>query len=402
MKFGRNVNWFNVLVIFPVIAIAVGLQFHENLQRMITGSLHHSNEETITTSQEDFKLAVQGYQRSITAVRNTNKELDSYNIAKTYYNYYTPSGNFLDTEGNIIFSPDMIVSEHTNTAYENYLFNKKKLLSYLYGNSKNTDYDYGYQYLMRTAPNYTNDSKEYTFGNDVTLSLDDFRQHQLYELFYLNGTYGGCVVQNLSDGKIRVFTTKFSGNSEQKDGMFALMPVIDPEKFLSGIENDYDGYLNEYLDLKQYTTTKTLLEDEEHFGAEKYCFLTDFDVIAESALEDDYRISPLHLNAITQSIFSGEKFVPTFLEFPVSEQPVSCTSEEMLSELQSLYTVRNYSDSYGVTMQVDTGMNNGYYYMTGVLQNENQESFAFTLYGTDALILKYEESIAIIFGKESE
>ena len=107
----------------------------------------------------------------------------------------------------------------------------------------------------------------------------------------------------------------------------------------------------------------------------------------------------MHLNSITQRIFSGEKAVPTFLENSVSET-IPCTSEELLTDLQGLYTVRNYSDKYGVSMEVLTGTNNGYYYMTGMLENKNQEQYAFTLYGSDALVLKYEESIAIIFGTE--
>jgi hypothetical protein len=398
MKSGNHANGFGNFIIIPVILGAIGLQFHESIQKFVSDRLHRQEETVMTESPENLKLRIQGYNRSVMAIRNTNKELDSYNISTTYYNYYTPSGNFLSPEGETIFSPDTIVAENTNTALGNYLYNKKKLLSYLFGNSKNTDYDYGYQYLMRTAENKDNDSKEYAFGEDVTLSLDDFRQHQLYELFYLNGTYGGCVVQDLSSGKIRVFTTKFSGNSEQKDGMFALMPVIAPDKIFSEID-DREGYLNEYLDLKQYRTTKSMIESEEHPHAEKYCFLTDFDIVEESAVQDDYRISPLHLNSITQRIFSGEKAVPTFLENSVSET-IPCTSEELLTDLQGLYTVRNYSDKYGVSMEVLTGTNNGYYYMTGMLENKNQEQYAFTLYGSDALVLKYEESIAIIFGTE--
>ena len=384
------------------ITVGLGLQFHEKLQHLVSGFLRLEEEEIVATVPEDLKLHIQGYDRAVTAIQNVNQELDSYNITTTYYNYYTPSGSFLSPNGEILFSPDTIVAEKTNTAYENYLYNQKKLLSYLFGNSKNTDYHYGYQNFMRTAPNQDNDSKEYVFGADVTLSLDDFRQHQLYELFYLNGTYGGCVVQNLTDGKIRVLTTKFSGNSEQKDGMFALMPVIDPQKFLSEINQDYGGYLHQYLDLQQYRSTKSPQNygEEEEFPAEKYCFLTDFDVVEESALEDDYRISPLHLNSMTQRIFSGQKSVPTFLEYPTNEA-VPCSSEEMLSDLQALYRVRDYSSEYGVTMKIREGTNNGYYYVTGVLENENGESYAFTLYGSDALVLKYEESIAIIFGNES-
>jgi len=344
-------------------------------------------------------IIMYGFQLSSAARNHIIQEMQSFNIEETPYNYYTMPGVFYDRYGEEIFSSSTTVPGDAQT--NSYTLTLRRLCSYLYGDSS-PETLHSYQYLTRVSENQSNDSMNFAEGNSLVLSLDTFRERQIYELFRINGIKGGCIVQDLETGVIEVMTaTSVTSAESSKSRLTQLEPCLNAEPLLYSLSFMGDGrVLRDYFDYRNLLTHVTVPETDTapaHQEA-RYCFLTDFDVIEEAAADSEISyVSPLHLNTITQRIFRKVKTIPT-LRKDISQESTTLEDDTILNSLQNLYENRPSEEDDADMLIFEYQPKKDFSYVTGIIHAVDGDK-AFTLYGRDAVICRFTDCISVIYGK---
>lgn len=263
------------------------------------------------------QAAVPFYSMNLTAHARENlaKEFLAYNVSYAPQTYYAQLGQILDADGALIYGTETLALSAPRESYE---FSQSRLGMYLFGDTESAaETIIGPEALMRTAEV---DSEDFITGASLQLSLRSDLERQIHRLFTDNGISGGCIMQDTATGRIEVMTatsisqdnlsgTELDALHLEKSGLTQLEPCIDPSAVLGfGLTDDQ---CTKYFDYKKLSSERVL---QDEFGTDQYIrryhYMTDFDLLDESA---DGRISPLHANAVTQAVFSGNTATPTLI-----------------------------------------------------------------------------------------
>ncbi len=365
--------------------------FHDAAARFFDDYFLHSSdyEKAEPPSRSSLtNITMYGWQKATKARNHAIMEMQSFNIQETPYNYYTLPGTFLDCYDQNIFDLDTLLPGDQTTS--EYLNSLHRVCAYLYGDSTQINTLYGYNAWMRISENPSDDSMNFLDGRSISLTIDTFREQQIYELFRINGIKGGCIIQNPENGAIEVMTaTSITSTDSAGSGLTQLEACLNPEPLLSSVTEEE---ARQYFDYQSY---QTIMQTPDGNIA-KYCFSTDFDIIEESEIKDPISlISPLHMNMITQRIFTGKKYLPTFRKDFCQEEAISGD----LSALQQLYQKQTFQPADAEIQVLENKAESDFYYATGILHSDQGDKI-FTLYGRDPVISKFIECLALIYGKD--
>jgi hypothetical protein len=295
-----------------------------------------------------------------------------------------------------------------------------RVCKYLYGDLNEIQ---GVSGWMRAVPNVNPDSHDQTLpefptGYDVQLTLDTELERQIYDLFALNHIKGGCIIQDLPTGKIEVMTaTSVTGSESEKSCLTQLEACLNTDFFyeqLQKLSPEEQETVRDYFDyqLRAVETEQQNPDAEEPEKIQKYCFLTDFDLILErpdNVKETDVsEVSPLHLNSITQRLFSGESRVPALIESILDRQgrevkllpeyPVKSSenlpAEKALKRCYEKYRSENHPEYQIQVLKYQNGKYTDFKYVTGIICCEDKQvQKAFTLYSKDEKVIQFIDSI---------
>ena len=424
IRFGGKKNkLFILFMLIIMLFILISTVFYDTVYKLITG-LHPAEEPEQLQTKSGFALKYNGYDLTANARQNLLREFESYNIKSTDYNFYAQKGKLLDKNGNVIYSVETRPVEY-KTFYEEGL---NRVCKYLYGDLTGIQ---GVSGWMRAVPNVNPDSHDETLpefptGYDVQLSIDTELEMQIYDLLALNRIKGGCIIQDLATGKIQAMTATSVTNADSEKSCLTQLEACLNTDFLyeqlQKLTPEEQTILKEYFDY-QVRTAETEISNPETGEPEKiqkYCFSTDFDLILErpdNIKETDVsEVSPLHLNSITQRLFSGESRVPSLIdrildsqgkeikllpEYPVKSSE-NLPAESALKRCYEKYMCENNPEYEIQVIKYQNGRYTDFKYVTGViLSEEKQIQKAFTLYSKDEKILQFIDSIVYFIDKAS-
>ncbi|MCQ2416582.1 MAG: hypothetical protein MJ071_02080 [Oscillospiraceae bacterium] len=378
--------------------------------------------EQPSSSAEKNGASVPYYAMNLTSTARANlaREFAAYNVYYAPKNYYTMLGSLLDSNQQVIYNMQTIAKSCPEESYE---FHRNLLCMYLYGDTISAaEPIMGIEALMRTA---NEESEDFIQGSDVCLTLHSALEQPIYDLLQDNGISGGCILQDTATGRIEVMTatsrsaenqsgTVSEALRQEKSGLSQLEPCISPEALhVFGLDA---GTLAEVFDYHALSSVSTASDGEN--GAEeilRYHFMTDFDLLDES---EDGRISPLHLNAVTQQIFSGKKTTPMLMDSFVTGnektkllQPQSGGKipSEILSSCLAVYEQEETTEDAVLKYRMDE--QSDFLYVTGRIQTKDgSRDKCFTLYARNPrgentrnrCILQLPKCIAYYIAHEEE
>ncbi len=413
---------FMIFIILIFIFILFSTLFYDAVYAFFTGFYQEENAEQVQT-KSSFALKYNGYDLTANARQNLAKEFESYNIKYTDYNFYAQKGRILDKNGDVIYSVETKPVLYTSFYEEG----RNRVCKYLYGDLTGTE---GISPLMRTIPNINPDSladtlPEFPTGYDVQLFLNPALEMQIYDLLEINHIKGGCIIQDLPSGNIEVMTaTSVTSTESEKSGLTQLEACLNSD-FLYHIirkqEPETQESIKKYFD---YQLQSAEFEQQDTESGEirkilKYCFTTDFDLIFEQQnnmkTSDVSEISPLHMNSITQRLFSGVSQPPCLIdkvldaqgreiavlpEYPSTEISVLPVQEE-LKACYEPYHSESHKDYQISVMKYQPEKYADFKYITGVILSEDKKiQKAFTLYSKDEKILQFTDSIVYFINQE--
>ncbi|MBR1555635.1 MAG: hypothetical protein IJ644_09645 [Oscillospiraceae bacterium] len=417
IRFRRPKNKIFLIVLSVIFLFILGSTlFYDRVYEIFTGSHQEVQSEKIPT-KSGFALKYNGYDLTAAARQNLAKEFESYNIKYTDYNFYAQRGALLDSAGNVMYSVDTLPVKY-QTFYEE---GRNRVCKYLYGDLQTAQ---GIAPLMRVIPNINPDSladslPDFPTGYDIQLTINSALEEQIYDLLTLNYIKGGCIVQDLPTGKIEAMTaTSITSAESEKSGLTQLEACLNTDflyDIIQTLENPEEQDLTrKFFDyqVKSAESEITDTESGEIRKIKKYCFTTDFDLILERPDNmkdtDVSEVSPLHLNSITQRLFSGEARVPVLIEnildengnpvnlLPETDVPAfpELTSEKNLKACYEAYHSEN-DKNYQVFVMKYTGEKyTDFKYITGVMTSgDGKIQKAFTLYSKDEKILHFIDSM---------
>ncbi|MBE6876071.1 MAG: hypothetical protein E7496_04985 [Ruminococcus sp.] len=390
--------------------------FYDAVYELFTGSRQDVQSEKIQT-KSSFALKYNGYDLTAVARQNLAKEFESYNIKYTDYNFYAQRGALLDSTGEVIYSVDTL-PVNCQTFYEE---GRNRVCKYLYGDLQNVQ---GIAPLMRAVPNVNPDSladtlPEFPAGYDIQLTINSALEEQIYDLLTLNHIKGGCILQDLPTGKIEVMTaTSVTSTESEKSGLTQLEACLNTDFLydcIQALENPEEQNLTRTFFDYQVRSAESEITDSDSGEVQKikkYCFTTDFDLLLERPDNmkdsDVSEVSPLHLNSITQRLFSGEARVPVLIENILDENgtPVQILPEtsapavpELSAETSLKACYEKYHSendrNYQVSVMKYPGVRyTDFKYVTGVIASKDGNiQKAFTLYSKDEKILQFIDSM---------
>jgi len=412
---------FMIFVILIFIFILFSTIFYDTVYAFFTSFYQEENAEPVQ-SKSSFALKYNGYDLTANARQNLVKEFQSYNIKYTDYNFYAQRGKLLDYNGNIIYSVETKPVLYTSF-YEQA---RNRVCKYLYGDLSGTE---GISSLMRAVPNSNPDSladtlPEFPTGYDIQLFLNSELEMQIYDLLEINHIKGGCIIQDLPTGQIEVMTaTSVTSTESEKSGLTQLEACLNSDFMQETMQNypiEEQEILKKYFDYQVQTAefSHTDSESGEEQKILKYCFTTDFDLIFEQPdnmkKSDDSEISPLHLNSITQKIFSGISGTPRLIDQIFDQQgrkvsllpdyPVTNISDQPILKLlksdYETYHSETHKDYQISVMKYQPEKYADFKYITGVILSKDKKiQKAFTLYSKDEKILQFTDSIVYFINK---
>lgn len=390
--------------------------FYDTVYEIFTGSRQDVQSEKIP-SKSGFALKYNGYDLTAPARQNLAKEFESYNIKYTDYNFYAQRGALLDSAGNRIYSADTLPVKY-QTFYEE---GRNRVCKYLYGDLPSAG---GIAPLMRAVPNVNPDSladtlPEFPAGYDIQLTLNSALEEQIYDLLALNSVKGGCIIQDFPTGRIEVMTATSITSAESEKSCLTQLEACLNTDFLydsiQALENPEEQNLTRTFFDYQVRSAESEITDTDSGEIQKikkYCFRTDFDLLLERPDNmkdsDVSEVSPLHLNSITQRLFSGEARVPVLIADILDENgnPVSLLPETAVPETPSLMLEKNLKSCYeryfsenDLNYQVSVMKYSGvrytdFKYLTGVIASRDKSiQKVFTLYSKDEKILQFTDSM---------
>ena len=406
------------LIVLSVIFLFIlgSTLFYDAVYELFTGSQQEKQTEEIQT-KSSFALKYNGYDLTAGARQNLAKEFESYNIKYTDYNFYAQRGALLDSAGNVIYSVNTLPVKH-QTFYED---GRNRVCKYLYGDLQSAQ---GIAPLMRAVPNINPDSlaenlPEFPSGYDIQLTINSALEEQIYDLLMLNAIKGGCIVQDLSTGKIEAMTaTSITSTESEKSGLTQVEACLNTDFLYDSIQmlenpeeqNQTRTFFDYQVRSAESEVTDTVSGDIRK--VRKYCFTADFDLILErpdNMKETDVsEVSPLHLNSITQRLFSGKSCVPVLIAHVLDKNgnPVNLLPEYRIPDAPSPALVKNLKacyeayhsendKNYQVSVMKYTGENyTDFKYITGVIASaDGKIQKAFTLYSRDEKILQFTDSM---------
>ncbi|MBR1529429.1 MAG: hypothetical protein IJ642_09030 [Oscillospiraceae bacterium] len=413
---------FIIFLILIFIFILFSTIFYDTVYAFFTSFYEDETTETVP-SKSSFALKYNGYDLTANARQNLIKEFQSYNIQYTDYNFYAQRGRLLDKNGDVIYSIETKPVLYTSF-YEQ---SRNRVCEYLYGDLPGTE---GISPLMRAVPNINPDSladtlPEFPTGYDIQLFLNPELEMQIYDLLEINHIKGGCIIQDLPTGQIEVMTaTSVTSTESEKSGLTQLEACLNSDFLSEAIQNaapEEQEKIKKYFDYQVQSAefSKTDPETEEQQKILKYCFTTDFDLIFEQPdnmkKSDDSEISPLHLNSITQRIFSGISGTPLLIDkildqqgrevrllpdYPVTEISELSIQNRLKSEYEA-YHSESHKDYQISVMKYQPEKYADFKYITGVILSKDKKiQKAFTLYSKDEKILQFTDSIVYFINKE--
>ena len=214
-----------------------------------------------------------------------------------------------------------------------------------------------------------------------------------------NGISGGCIMQDTKTGRIEVLTaTSIAGDNQsdtvwealhqEKSGLSQLESCLDASAVRDFGLSDADAAA--YFDYHALSSVRNAKNPDTGNieNVERWHFMTDFDLLDESA---DGKISPLHLNSVTQRIFSGYAATPTLIAAylrPDQQQEITIPQEpkcgvpipqEIINACQARYQQTEQTDS--ASLQYRTDELHDFLYITGrIVSNDGSIDKCFTLY----------------------
>ena len=413
---------FMVFVILIFIFILCSTLFYDAVYAFFTNFYQEDTPEPVQT-KSSFALKYNGYDLTANARQNLSKEFESYNIKYTDYNFYAQKGRILDKNGDVLYSVETKPALYASF-YEQ---GRNRVCKYLYGDLPDTE---GISPLMRAVPNINPDSlantlPEFPTGYDIQLFLNPALEMQIYDLLEINHIKGGCIIQDLPSGQIEVMTaTSVTSTESEKSGLTQLEACLNSDFLYDVIqkqEPELQENIRKYFDyqLQSTETEQQNAESGEMQKILKYCFTADFDLIFEQPdnmkKSDVSEISPLHLNSITQRLFSGESRIPRLIEKVMNQQgrEINILPEYPVTEISALpvqkelkacyetYHSEIHKDYQISVMTYQPQKYADFKYITGViLSKDKQIQKAFTLYSKDEKILQFTDSIVYFINQE--
>lgn len=329
-----------------------------------------------------------------TARGNLSREYAAYNVSYAPQNYYTMLGTLRDMSGEVIYGTETLARSAPQKSYAN---QRNRLCMYLYGDTESrAESIIGPEALMRTSKG---ESPDFVTGDSLRLSLHCALEEPICKLLFDNGISGGCIIQDTATGRIDVMTaSSISADNKsgtlwdalhlEKSGLSQLEACIDPAavRDLGLTDEETAAYFDYHALSSVRTATDPETGNEE--AVTRYHFMTDFDLLDESA---DGRISPLHLNSVTQRIFSGKSMTPTLIDAllrpaedgeEVLVQPVKSGTDipqQIVDAGKALYTRTEETES--ATLQYRTDELHEFLYVTGrIVTKDGAKDKCFTLY----------------------
>lgn len=348
------------------------------------------------STQDPDTPAVPFYSLNLTGTARGNlaREFAAYNVSYAPQNYYTMLGTLRDMSGAVIYGTQTLARSAPQKTYE---WQRNRLCMYLYGDTQSrAESIIGPEALMRTSKG---ESADFVTGDSLRLSLHSSLEAPICKLLFDNGISGGCIIQDTATGRIDVMTaSSISADNKsgtvwealhlEKSGLSQLEACIDPAAIRDLDLTDEQAAA--YFDYHALSSVRTERNPEtgNEEAVTRWHFMTDFDLLDES---DDGRISPLHLNAVTQHIFSGKCMTPTLIDAlirpaeggeEVLVQPVR-TGIDLPAEIaeagKALYTRTEETDT--AVLQYRTDELHTFLYVTGrIVTKDGAKDKCFTLY----------------------
>lgn len=356
----------------------------------------HAPESPVSESAETDTDAVPFYSLNLTAAARSNlaREFSAYNVSYAPQNYYTMLGTLRDASGAVIYGTDTLARAASEKSYLN---QRNRLCMYLYGDRESrADAIIGPEALMRTAKG---ESPVFVTGDSLQLSIRSDLEEPICNLLFDNGISGGCIMQDTKTGRIEVLTaTSIAGDNQsdtvwealhqEKSGLSQLESCLDASAVRDFGLSDADAAA--YFDYHALSSVRNAKNPDTGNieNVERWHFMTDFDLLDESA---DGKISPLHLNSVTQRIFSGYAATPTLIAAylrPDQQQEITIPQEpkcgvpipqEIINACQARYQQTEQTDS--ASLQYRTDELHDFLYITGrIVSNDGSIDKCFTLY----------------------
>ena len=330
-----------------------------------------------------------------TARANLAREYFAYNVSYAPQTYYAQLGTLRDASGREIYGLQTLPQTEPEKSYAYHL---GRLGMYLYGDTGSlAESLMGTEALMRSAPVT---SESFITGDSLQLSLHTALEQPIWQLLLDNGISGGCIIQDTQTGRIEVMTaTSVSAGNEtgteyealhlEKSGLTQLEACIDAEAVARF--SLPDEALADYFDYHALSSVRTAVNPENKLPADvlRYHFMTDFDLLDESA---DGKLSPLHLNSVTQRIFSGRVTEPTLIAAKI--RPTEEGGEEILEQQPKIgedipkQLLENCRDCYDRILETDNAHlqyiaegEGSFLYVTGrITTRDGKADKCFTLY----------------------
>ncbi len=415
---------FMIVLLLIFLFILGSTLFYDIVYGFFTSS-YQTKETEPEQTKSSFGLKYYGYDLTANARQNLSKEFDSYNIKYTDYNFYAPKGALLDRNGNILYSVET-QPVRWQTFYEE---SRNRVCRYLYGDLNGVD---GIAPLMRAVPNINPDTRadslpEFPEGYDIQLFLNPELEMQIYDLLTLNQMKGGCIIQDVPTGQIEVMTaTSITSTESEKSGLTQLEACLNSDflyERIQALTPEEQTQAKKFFDYQVRTAEVRNSETEPDKPEQitKYCFLTDFDLILErpdNMKETDIsEISPLHLNSITQRLFSDESRVPVLIqnvldkqgnpvqilpEYPVSELGIPALQKELKAGYEK-YISENYKNYQISVMRYESGNYADFRYITGIIaKKDGSVQKAFTLYSKSEKISYFIDSLVYFIDEANQ
>ncbi len=425
IRFSRSKNKLFMLFLTAVMLFILNSTLFYDAVYSLFSSFRNEEAPEQEQSKSSFALRFSGYDLTANTRQNLLKEFASYNIRYTDYNFYAPKGRLLDRDGNVIYSMQT-QPVFSQTFYEQ---GRNRVCKYLYGDIPGTE---GISALMRTVPNVNPDSladalPAFPEGYDIQLSLDTELEMQIYDLLAINQIKGGCIIQDLPTGQIEVMTaTSITSAESEKSCLTQLEASLNSDfllEKLSALSPDEQEQTKQFFDYQRRSaeSQQTDPESGEITKILKYCFTTDFDLILEQPdnmkASDSSEISPLHMNSITQRIFSAEARVPSLLlcvkdsqgkeqavlpEYPVQDGKSLSVLKSLKSEYEN-HKSQNFKNYQISVLKYQSGRYTDFKYATGVIRSADKKiQKAFTLYSRDEKILQFVDSLVYFLDASSQ